>query len=99
MGASKDLYESSHGMDYGDIGRPTLAQLRSAKAAGLGMGRGQAGFGVGLGGKMTFEYVDSEWQLVAGEIYFSVNASYNYTKIYTFTSNKRTCIFQRYSFA
>lgn len=80
MGASKDLYEKSHGMDYGNIGRPTLAQLRAAKAAGLGMGRGQAGLGVGLGGKMIFKYVNGDWDLLAGEIYFSVNASYNYTK-------------------
>ncbi|MDD4839831.1 MAG: InlB B-repeat-containing protein [Clostridia bacterium] len=80
MGASKDLYEKSRGMSYGDIGRPTLAQLRAAKAAGLGMGRGQAGLGVGLGGKMTFKYEDGDWKLRAGEIYFSVNASYNYTK-------------------
>ncbi|NCA91945.1 DUF4855 domain-containing protein [bacterium] len=80
MGASKDLYEKSHGMDYGDIGRPTLAQLREAKSAGLGTGRGQAGLGVGLGGKMIFKYVDGDWLLRGGEIYFSVNASYNYTK-------------------
>lgn len=80
MGASKDLYEASRGMDYGDIGRPTLAQLRAAKEAGLSMGRGQAGLGVGIGGKMKFRYVDGDWKLLAGEIYFSVEASYNYTK-------------------
>ncbi|OQC14859.1 MAG: Calx-beta domain protein [Firmicutes bacterium ADurb.Bin080] len=80
MGASKGLYEASRGMDYGDVGRPTLAQLRAAKAAGLSMGRGQAGLGVGIGGKMKFVYVDGDWKLLAGEIYFSVEASYNYTK-------------------
>jgi|GEM_PF-2223652 hypothetical protein len=80
MGASKDLYESSHGMKYDKVDRPSLSQLRAARAAGLSTGRGQATMGVGLGGKMIFYYSDGEWTLLHGEIYFSVSASYNYTK-------------------
>ncbi len=80
MGASKDIYEASHGMKYDEVDRPSLSQLRAARSAALGTGHGQGGFGVGLGGKMVFEFTGGEWKLLAGEIYFSVSASYNYTK-------------------
>jgi len=82
MGASKDLYEKSRGMDYDQVDRPTLQQLYNYRAAGLSMGRGKGSLGIGLGGKMLFAYQNGEWRLVHGEIYFSVTASYNYTKYF-----------------
>lgn len=80
MGVSKDIYEKSHGMSYGDMDRPTLSQLRARKDAGLGTGRGGVSLGVGLGGKMIFKYINGSWDLVAGEVYISASISYNYTK-------------------
>ncbi|NLD26944.1 MAG: hypothetical protein GX661_06250, partial [Acholeplasmataceae bacterium] len=80
MGASKTLYEKSHGMDYDKIERPSLQQLYDFRAASLSMGQGKGGLGVGLGGKMKFAYTGEGWKLVHGEIYFSITASYNYTK-------------------
>lgn len=80
MGASKTIYEKSHGMEYDRVERPSLQQLYDFRAASLSMGQGKGGLGVGLGGKMMFAYGEGGWTLVHGEIYFSVSASYNYTK-------------------
>ena len=83
IGISKTIFERSHGASYANQDTPSLSELRGAKNGGvLSSGRGGFGFGIGLGGKMHFKYVDDSWRLLAGEIYVSVSASYNYTKYF-----------------